>query len=84
MSIALATKGRLWPSGGTRVIREQFVDIEVTITDPLEIELEMQPVTEIEVEVSSDSMTVEIELIDSVTGATIDADDVSGSTEGCY
>lgn len=84
MSIALATKGRLWPSGGTRVIREQFVDIEVTITDPLEITMELQPVTTIEIELSESSVAVEIELIDSVTGAVIDTPDISGSTEGCF
>ena len=84
MSIALATRGRLWPSGGTRVIREQFVNIEVEIDDPLEISLEMQSVTEIEIEVTTDSMAVEIELVDSVTGEVIDPGTITGNTEGCY
>jgi len=84
VSIALATKGRLWPSGGTRVIREQFVDIEVTITDPLEITMELQPVTTVTVELADSLVTVEIELVDSVTGVVIDDSDISGSTEGCF
>lgn len=36
MSIALATKGRLWPIGGL-IIREQITDIRLSISDPMRV-----------------------------------------------
>jgi len=60
MSIALATKGRLWPVGGGIVIREQFSDIRVELQEPLAIESALQDVQEIRLDVvESDVVVIE-------------------------
>jgi hypothetical protein len=82
MSISLATKGRLWPTGGTLVIREQFVDIVATITDPLEVTLVMEEVVNISavVETSGISATVEVtEVAGEVDGVV----EVDGTIKEC-
>lgn len=84
MSISMVTRGRLWPTGGTRVIHEYFVDINAQIDDPLNITLEMHDVTEISVAVSLDEISAQVEAVDPVTGTIVDPDDVSGNTEGCF
>lgn len=83
MSIALATKGRLYPARGRLVIREQFSDISVNIEDPILITMEMVDVSTIEAVVSSEGLSVEIQLMDSVTGDIIETD-IAGETEGCW
>jgi hypothetical protein len=84
VSIALATKGRLWPVGGGIVIHEQFVDIQSTITDPWAVTMEMEEVQEITVQVAdSPEITASVEVLESVTGEPQIEADVSGDIEEC-
>lgn len=84
MSIALATKGRLWPVGGGIVIHEQFVDIESNITDPWSVTMEMEEVQEVTVQVADNAtITAQVEVLESVTGEPEIEADVSGDIEGC-
>lgn len=83
MSIALATKGRLWPSGGTVVVREHYVDLLSTIVDPIDVTVAMEDVSEVSVTLETVDVSATVEVVDTVTGSTV-VGDLTGSTEGCF
>jgi len=80
MSISLVSDGMLWPKAYTRFIKEQFVDIDATITDPWCVASAIDEVVEVSavVNMESDCAVVEVESVGEVTGCDVDTDDIDG------
>ncbi len=78
MSISLATMGRLWPRAN--IIREQYVNLIVSVSDPTEVILEMvdSNVAEVCVVVSDNVISSSVEEIDTTVEASVDTDDIEG------
>lgn len=74
MSISLTTHGMLWPHAD--IIREQFLSFDVEVQNVTLIEVTAEELGDIEISVTADSLSVEVEVIDSLTGeiATSDVD----------
>lgn len=64
MSMAMVTRGRLWPVGQL-FIREQFVDIQTEIVDPQQMDVIVQDVTDLESDMNTaTAILVEIERVE--------------------
>lgn len=79
MSIALATKGRLWPV--SVVIREQFHDIAVDVVDPVVLAVVIEDESLVSNLVVDDTV-VEVMTIDTISGVVVD-DNVSVEIGEC-
>lgn len=80
MSIALATKGRLWPNPGM-VIHDHVMDIHGEIDDPLKMNgtIEMQAISG---EVSVQVVSATIVVVDDLTGEIV-SPGVDGTINNC-
>lgn len=83
MSIALVTKGRLWPAGDCRTIREQFTDIHAVITDPYAVRAIVDDVTKVSFSVSTDAISVRVKVEDEVTIEVLDETVVKSDIGEC-
>lgn len=72
MSIALATKGRLWPSPGN-VIRERIMDLRAEVEDPLVVDGSIET-SSISGEVVVNEICASVVVVDSLTGEIVSSD----------
>lgn len=84
MSIAMVTKGRLWPIGSCKAIREQFTDIHAVIQDPYEVTSVVEDeVAEVSFSIEMDAISVKIEVEDDQTVTVTNVIDVSSDIKDC-
>jgi hypothetical protein len=90
MSMALVTKGRLYPKavGGKPIIiirRDHFMDIHTEIEDRIVVDVDMTHAEEVgaQVEFSSDEITTSIEVVENVSSDVAVSGDIDGSIQEC-
>jgi hypothetical protein len=90
MSMALVTKGRLYPKavGGQPIIiirRDHFMDIHAEIEDRIVVDVDMTHAEEVgaQVEFSSDEITTSIEVVENVGSDVAVSGDINGSIQEC-
>jgi molybdopterin-binding protein len=82
MSIAIATKGRLWPIGGL-VIREQFTEINLEIGDPQAVSSVVSDTSEVRLEMMSDDITAVVTTSEETESVVDDPESVTGVKGEC-
>lgn len=89
MSIALVTKGRLYPkasSSGEPIIivrRDHYVDISAEIVDTINIAVDMSTAEEICVDIIEEDISVELTVQERISSEIESTLSIESDTEGC-
>ena len=76
MSIAIVTKGRLYPKS----VKEQFVDIHANIEDLINMDVDLTKCEELSVDMDGEEISADVEVSEDISAEYSDAEILS-STE---